>query len=273
MPKEKLMTEAEIFAEMDALKAKLEAATKQNETYKGRLSQAEQAARAAGFNSFAEMQEAAAAAKKSASNGNGDFRSKIAEHHKKFFGNDRDEKGQPVKIDERMFDFFAAMIQDATAPLGKLSEYEKRLNDIDAGVYDRFSERDFLEGIENPEERKLAKQFLKDIRKEYEENKLYNPPEGADETYNGHARAWKNRQDALKKAGVKMELGEQKREPDSTPVRRIAFPGSGEAAANQDNKPGPGFDEKRFLAENPNIQNEKGEFDWETAFGLSKEEE
>lgn len=256
------------LAELKKFTADAQTAMKERDTYKTRFNSFGQKASGAGFKSLEEVFQAAAEARKKPANGNGDFKAKLHEMYKSQFS--EAEYQALMKENPRILDFWAGAIQEAlgTIPTDKFMTKEEK-DELMAMVGDQFSERDFFSGLQG-EEANLAKQFKNDIRRLYADEKLYNAPDGADDNYNGFSEAWNRYKKNLEKAGVK--VNEEKRGPQEQPSR-IAFPGSpvSSSAADGDNRPGPGFDEKRFRVENPEVFNEDGTFKWEEGFALGRE--
>lgn len=259
------------LAELKSFMANAESAVKERDGYKSRFSTYGKAASEAGFKTLDEVfKTAAEARKKSEPSKNGfDLKGTMSELYNKTYG--AEEHARLMKEDPRMFDFWSSAIQAAlgTIPTDKYLTQDK-LDELTESIADQFAERDFFGGLEG-DERKLANQFKKDIRRIYADEKLYNVPEGADETYSGFAEAWKRHKAGLEKAGMKMT--NDNRQPSDEPARRIAFPGNAipSSAADDKFRPGPGFDERAFLKENPELQDADGNFDWAKGFSLGKE--
>ncbi len=262
------------LTELKKFTADAQSAIKERDGYKSRFSTYGKTATEAGYKSLDEVFKAAAEAKKKAAggNGSGDFRTEMSDLYLKTYGTE--EHGRLMKEDPRMFEFWASVIQKALSgiPTDKFLTQDK-LDELREAVASQFEERDFYSGLDG-EEAKLARQFKNDIRRLYADEQLFNVPVGADDNYNGFSEAWNRHKKNFEKAGMKMS-SERTRETPDEPARRIAFPGNAipSSAADGQNRPGPGFDEKAFLRDNPElIDPETGQFDWAGGFALGKEE-
>lgn len=230
--------------------------SKEHGTFKKRFAEMEGATGNAGFKSFQEVLAAAIEGRKKPANGNGngDFRTKMSDLYLKTYG--AEEHGRLMKEDPRMFDFWATVLQDALSGIDT-SKFltQKQLDEHLTTIGDHLAERDFIYNL-SPEDRARVKPFLKDIRRIYADDKLYNAPEGADDDYNGFAEGWKRHQEILKKAGLlKEEKAETKTE---TLPRRIAFAGKSGKPAEPLGGPAR-YDE--IIRQNPEVLDAQGQID------------